>query len=126
MRNGLGTRIAMAVIAALAGAVYGVVGTVTHGATWWVIPVGLVLALVGALAFLVAVRSLTDRWTSAAAGTGLVIAVVVLSGEGPGGSVLAPAGLEAVIWTVGAPLLAVLVVAWPTLPAATLQGRRRN
>jgi hypothetical protein len=113
------SRIPTFLIAALAGAVFGVVGTVAHAATIWGIPVGLVLGIVGAGALMLAIRLLADRWASVAAGVGITLAVIVFSGEGPGGSVIAPAGIAAVVWTVACPLVAVLIVAWPELPQRT-------
>ena len=113
------SRIPTLVIAALAGAVFGVVGTVAHAATIWGIPVGLVLGILGAAALMLAIRLLADRWASVAAGVGITLAVIVFSGEGPGGSVIAPAGMAAVIWTVACPLVAVMIVAWPEFPTST-------
>ncbi|WP_458042093.1 MULTISPECIES: histidinol dehydrogenase [Bacteria] len=113
------SRIPTLFIAALAGAVFGVVGTVAHAATIWGIPVGLVLGIVGAAALMLAIRLLADRWASVAAGVGITLAVIVFSGEGPGGSVIAPAGMAAVVWTVACPLVAVLIVAWPEFPTST-------
>ncbi|WP_181003333.1 MULTISPECIES: histidinol dehydrogenase [unclassified Microbacterium] len=113
------SRIPTFLIAALAGAVFGVVGTVAHAATIWGIPVGLVLGIIGSGALMLAIRLLADRWASVAAGVGITLAVIVFSGEGPGGSVIAPAGMAAVVWTVACPLVAVLIVAWPELPAST-------
>lgn len=113
------SRIPTLVIAALAGAVFGVVGTVAHAATIWGIPVGLVLGILGAAALMLAIRLLADRWASVAAGVGITLAVIVFSGEGPGGSVIAPAGMAAVVWTVACPLVAVLIAAWPEFPTST-------
>ena len=113
------SRIPTFLIAALAGAVFGVVGTVAHAATIWGIPIGLVLGIIGSGALMLAIRLLADRWASVAAGVGIPLAVIVFSGEGPGGSVIAPAGMAAVVWTVACPLVAVLIVAWPELPTST-------
>ncbi len=113
------SRIPTFLIAALAGAVFGVVGTVAHAATIWGIPIGLVLGIIGSGALMLAIRLLADRWASVAAGVGITLAVIVFSGEGPGGSVIAPAGMAAVVWTVACPLVAVLIVAWPELPTST-------
>ncbi len=113
------SRLPTLLIAALAGAVFGVVGTVAHAATIWGIPVGLVLGIIGSGALMLAIRLLADRWASVAAGVGITLAVIVFSGEGPGGSVIAPAGMAAVVWTIACPLVAVLIVAWPEFPAST-------
>lgn len=115
------SRLPTFLIAALAGAVFGVVGTVGHAASIWGIPIGLVLGIVGSAALMLAIRLLADRWAAVAAGVGITLAVVVFSGEGPGGSVIAPAGMAAVVWTVACPLVAVLIVAWPEFPASSRQ-----
>ncbi len=113
------SRLPTFLIAALAGAVFGVVGTVGHAATIWGIPIGLALGIVGSAALMLAIRLLADRWAAVAAGVGITLAVIVFSGEGPGGSVIAPAGMAAVVWTVACPLVAVLIVAWPEFSAGT-------
>ncbi len=44
----------------------------THESTWGVVPIGIIVALVGCLALLVAVRILTgDRIAAVAAGVGM-------------------------------------------------------
>lgn len=109
-------------IAAVVGLVYGVAGTIGQAALWGVLPVGLVVAVVGVAALLVALRLLTgDRWTALAAGVGATAATLVLSGRGPGGSVVVPAGAPGelstgLVWTLVVPLLVALVVAWPGRP----------
>ncbi|WP_292812608.1 histidinol dehydrogenase [Microbacterium sp.] len=116
MKTSLGARIGMLVLAAFAGAVYGVVGTVAHASTLVALPIGLVLGIIGAGALLLAIRLLSDRWAAIAAGAGMTIAIVLFSGEGPGGSVIAPAGLAATIWTITVPLIAVAIAMWPQIP----------
>lgn len=116
MTTPLPARIGMLTIAALVGAVYGVVGTVGHGSQLLGLPLGLVLALIGAAALLLAIRLLVGRWPAVAAGAGMTVAIVVFSGEGPGGSVIAPAGALATVWTIACPLIAVLIVLWPEMP----------
>ncbi|MFT4220816.1 MAG: histidinol dehydrogenase [Microbacterium sp.] len=115
-------RVATWAIAVFVGAVYGVAGTIAHAYRLGVLPVGLLLAFVGAGALLVAIRSLTaDRWATLAAGAGLVAAVLVFSGRGPGGSVIVPDGeLDmlgpvnlGIVWTIAAPLLVAAVIVWP-------------
>ncbi|WOQ70292.1 DUF6113 family protein [Microbacterium limosum] len=118
MKPSLPARLGMWAIAAVAGAVYGVVGTVAHASTLGILPVGLVLSLIGAGSLVLAVRLLTDRRAAIATTAGMTLAIVVFSGEGPGGSVIAPAGLPATIWTILCPLVAVMVVAFPQLPSA--------
>jgi hypothetical protein len=115
-------RIGSLLLAALLGAVYGAVATVGHRQSFTIgevtIPWGLVAALVGVAALLLGIRLVAGgRWAACAAGVGVVGAVALLSLPGPGGSVLIPSGLVGTIWSVGPVLIAVLIVAWPSLPA---------
>lgn len=108
-------------LALLLGAVYGAVATVGHRQSFTIgdvtVPWGLVAALVGVAALLLGIRLVAGgRWAAAAAAVGVVGVVALLSIPGPGGSVLIPAGLVGTIWSVGPALIAVLVVAWPSLP----------
>jgi hypothetical protein len=107
-------RVATWVVAFLVGAVYGLAGTIAHAYKIGWFPLGLILALIGSAALLVAVRLLTsDRWAALTAGLGMILATLVFSGRGPGGSVIVPQTELAVAWTVAVPILVVLVVAWP-------------
>lgn len=111
-------RVLTLLIAAVSGAIYGVVGTVAQASTLWGIPIGLVLGVVGAGALILAVRLLADRWAALASGVGMTLAVMLFAGEGPGGSVIAPSDSPySLIWTLACPLLAGLIVAWPQLEA---------
>ena len=84
---GLGTWI----VAFARRAVYGLAGTIAHAYTLGWFPLGLVLAIIGCAALLAAVRLLTgDRWATLATGLGMMIATLVFSGRGPGGSVIVP------------------------------------
>ncbi|WP_065570308.1 DUF6113 family protein [Microbacterium oleivorans] len=119
--NALIARIATWVLAAVIGVVYGVAGTIGQAAVWGVVPVGLLVASVGFVALLIAVRTLTGERTSAlACGVGAMLATLVFANEGPGGSVVVPAPPEGavitpgLIWTFLVPLAAALIVAWPT------------
>lgn len=104
----------MYAFAGFAGAVYGVVGTVAQASTLAGLPVGLVLAIIGASALILAVRLISDRGSTVAAAAGLVLAIVILSGNGSGGSVIAPADDPRVwIWVLACPAIAGLIVAWP-------------
>lgn len=101
-------------LAGLFGLLVGVAGTVAHASQIGVLPVGLVLSFVAVASALVALRLLAGRAATAVGALGLLVAVVVFSGEGPGGSVIAPADdAMALVWAIGAPLIAVLAVAWP-------------
>lgn len=119
--NAVLARIATWVLAALIGAVYGVAGTIGQAATWGILPVGLIVASVGFIALMIAVRVLTgERASALACGFGALLATLVFANEGPGGSVVVPAPPEGatitpgLIWTFVVPLVAALVVAWPS------------
>ncbi|MBM7505322.1 hypothetical protein ACFPER_17690 [Agromyces aurantiacus] len=118
----LGSRIGSLAIAFAIGLVYGTLGTVGHRHAWQVgdvtIPWGLVLGLVGVAALLVGIRLVAGgRAACAAAAIGIVAAVALFSLPGPGGSVLVAGGVVGTVWAVGPALIAVLVVAWPSLPS---------
>lgn len=109
------SRIITWLVAFLVGAVYGLAGTIAHSFTLGWLPLGLVLAIIGSAALLAAVRLLTaDRWCALAAGLGMVVATVVFSGSGPGGSVIVPQTDLAVVWTISVPILVAIAVAWPS------------
>lgn len=109
------SRTATWLVAFLVGAVYGLAGTIAHSYRSGWFPLGLVLAIIGSAALLAAVRLLTgDRWAALATGIGMIVATLVFSGKGPGGSVIVAQTDLAVIWTVAVPVLVVLAVAWPS------------
>jgi hypothetical protein len=114
-------RIGSYAIAAVIGMIYGAVATVGHRNEIRIgeilIPWGLVAALAGVLALLLGIRLVAGgRWVAAAAAVGIVGTVALLTLPGRGGSVLVAGDVEGTIWAVGPALIAVLVVAWPTLP----------
>jgi len=121
-------RVATWGVAFVIGAVFGVAGTIGQAAVWELpfaaLPVGIVVAVVGAAALLLAVRALTaDRWAALATGMGIMLVTLVFSGRGPGGSIVVPAPAAdevstGVIWTLAVPILVALVVAWPTASRA--------
>lgn len=121
-------------VALIVGVVFGVAGTIGQAAHWGPVPLGLVIALIGVGALVLAVRLLTtDRWTALATGIGAMVATLVFSGRGPGGSIVVPAPGEGevstgLIWTIAVPLLVALVVAWPSLsrPRAGSEADRTN
>ncbi len=115
-------RIATWLVALVVGAAYGTAGTIAHAFTIGWFPLGLILALIGSAALLIAVRELTsDRIAALAAGAGMIAAVLVFSGPGPGGSVIVPDGELAmlgpvnlgVVWMVSVPVMAAAVALWP-------------
>lgn len=108
-------------VALIIGFVFGVAGTVGQSAMWGWFPVGLLVAIVGAAAIVLAVRLLTaDRWASLSTALGVMIATLLFSGRGPGGSVIVPAPDDGqistgLVWTVVVPLVAAIIVAWPSV-----------
>jgi len=103
------------VAAALVGGVYGVAGTIAHSVMWGPIPIGLIVAAIACAAILIAVRALThDRGAAVAAGLGMLGMIVLISGVGPGGSVVVQDTLAGRIWTYVAAGIVLLVIAWPS------------
>jgi len=115
------SRVLSWIAAALVGGVYGIAGTIGHSVMWGPVPVGLIVATIACAAILVAVRALThDRGAAVAAGLGMLGMLVLISGVGPGGSVVVQDSLAGRIWTYLVAGIVLLVVAWPsfsTLPA---------
>lgn len=109
-------------VAVVVGAVYGVAGTIGQAAHWGWFPLGVVIALAGVTAIIAAVRLLTaDRWAALATSLGAMLATLVFSGAGPGGSVVVPAPQDGVVstgvvWTIAVPVIAAIIVAWPATP----------
>lgn len=109
------SRIVSWVASALIGGVYGVAGTIGHSLAWGPVPVGIIVGAVACAAILIAVRSLThDRGAAVAAGLGMVGTLLVISGVGPGGSVVVPNTPAGQIWTYLIAGIVLLVVAWPS------------
>ncbi|WP_314423204.1 histidinol dehydrogenase [uncultured Microbacterium sp.] len=116
MRIGWISRVLSWIAAALVGGVFGIAGTIGHSLTWGPIPVGLVVGAVACGAILIAIRSLThDRGATLAAGLGMVGMLVLISGVGPGGSVVVQDTVSGRIWTYLVAGLVLLAVAWPSL-----------
>ena len=104
------------IVSAVIGAVFGAAGTIPHASLAEPVPVGLIISAIGCAGILVALRTLAqDRWAAAAGGVGMFAAVLLLSGRGPGGSVLVPDTPLAQIWMVVVGLIILVVVAWPDL-----------
>lgn len=109
------SRVLSWVAAALVGGVYGVAGTIAHSVMWGPIPIGLIVAAIACAAILIAVRALThDRGAAVAAGLGMLGMLVLISGVGPGGSVVVQDTVAGRIWTYLAAGIVLLVVAWPS------------
>lgn len=123
MRNGWISRVLSWIAAALVGGVFGVAGTIGHSLMWGPVPVGLLVGAIACGAILVAIRALThDRGATLAAGLGMIGMLVLISGVGPGGSVVVEDTLSGRIWTYLVAGLVLLAVAWPSfsrLPART-------
>ena len=116
----MGARIGTLAVAFLVGALYGSLGTVGHRHVWMIgdvaLPWGLVAALVGVAALLVAFRIFAGRLVAAIVGLGVIVMVGILTLSGPGGSVLVVGDLTGTVWSLGPALVTVFVVAWPHLP----------
>lgn len=126
------TRAGTWVVALVVGVVYGVAGTIGQAAGWSWFPVGLIVAIVGAAAIVSAVRLLTaDRWSALATGLGLMLATLVFSSAGPGGSVIVPQPVDGtvstgIVWTLAVPIITAIVVAWPAVSAQTPAAAPRD
>lgn len=95
---------------------YGTAGTIAHSLMWGVIPVGMIVAAIACAALLVAVRALThDRGATVATALGMLGMVMIISGPGPGGSVIVPNTPIGQIWIYLVAGIALLVIAWPNL-----------
>lgn len=112
------------IVAAALGGFYGAAATIAASTMIGdVFPIGLLIGLAGTCALLMAVRFLTsDRWAVVATGIGALMVSVVLSGQGPGGSVVVPQPAEGEFsvgqaWLIGLVLLIALVTAWPARSA---------
>ncbi|MGF3056628.1 histidinol dehydrogenase [Microbacterium sp. YY-01] len=107
--------VAWLIVAAI-GAFFGVASTVAHGILWGFFPVGMVLGTIALAGLMLAVRMLVaDRWACVAAGLGIFVAVVLLSGKGPGGSILVADTLWGRAWGVVVAAVVVTIAAWPDL-----------
>ncbi|GEK87332.1 histidinol dehydrogenase [Microbacterium aerolatum] len=111
------------IAAALVGVVYGAAGTIAHSLMWGPIPIGLIVGGIACAALLVAVRALThDRAAAVATAIGMIGMLMIISGPGPGGSVIVPNTPVGQIWIYLVSGIALLVIAWPNLkrvPAST-------
>ncbi len=115
-------RLGTAASALVIGIVYGAVATIGHRSALHIgdtaLPWGIVAALAGVLALLLGMRLVAGgRLAASAAAIGIVGTVALLTLPGFGGSVLIAGDLTGTVWSVAPALLAVLVVAWPKLPA---------
>lgn len=112
------------------GAMFGLAATVAHASSLSGVPwiaqtpvlsatlgsaaLGIVLGVLACGGMLLAVRLLLqDRWAALITGLGMLAGMVVISGSGPGGSVIVPNDVLGVVWTWTVAVLVLLVVAWP-------------
>ena len=111
------SRILSWVAAAVVGGVYGIAGTIAHSLMWGPVPAGLLIAAIACGALLTAIRALThDRGATLAAGLGMLETVTLISGVGPGGSVVVEDSIWGRVWIYLVAGLVFLAVAWPRLP----------
>ena len=109
------SRILTWLMALLLGIVFGTAGTITYSSMPAGIPIGFVVGIVGCAALLVALRMITeDRFAVVAAGVGMLGALVVLSGRGPGGSIVVPDSILGIVWSLGLTAVVVAITAWPS------------
>ena len=112
------------IAAALVGVVYGTAGTIAHSLMWGPIPIGLIVGGIACAALLVAVRALThDRAAAVATAIGMIGMLLIISGPGPGGSVVVPDTPVGQIWIYLICGIALLVIAWPNLRRLPTQTR---
>lgn len=105
------------IAAALVGVVYGTAGTIGHSLMWGVIPIGMIIGAIACGSLLVAVRALThDRAATLATAIGMLGMLLIISGPGPGGSVIVPNTPLGQIWIYLVAGLSLLAIAWPSLP----------
>ena len=98
------------------GVIYGAAGTIAHSLMWGPIPIGMIIGAVACAALLVAVRALThDRGATAATAIGMIGMLMIISGEGPGGSIVVPNTPLGQIWIYVVLGIALLVISWPSV-----------
>jgi hypothetical protein len=110
------SRVVSWLAAALVGGVFGVAGTIAHSLMWGPVPVGIIVGTIACGAILIAIRSLThDRAATVAAGAGMVGMLLIISGVGPGGSVVVENTVMGQIWIYVVAGLVILTVTWPSI-----------
>jgi N-acetyl-1-D-myo-inositol-2-amino-2-deoxy-alpha-D-glucopyranoside deacetylase len=115
---GRGTRIASCAIALLLGAFSGGLLTVAHQATLDVagaqVPWGIVAAILITVSLLVGLRLVFGtRLVPLFAAIGVIAAVVILSLQSAGGSLLVPGNPLGFVWIFAPVVIAIVVLAWP-------------
>ncbi len=117
-RVGLATRLVSSILALALGAFAGGVLTVIHQASITigdvVVPWGLIVALVVTAALLSGLRLVYEtRLIPGFATLGLLGTSALLALRSAGGSIIVPDNPAGVTWTIGAVLIAAVVLAWP-------------
>jgi hypothetical protein len=108
-------------VALIAGVLVGVLGAFKHqvgisATTGAGFPLGLILSLGMVVVVLAAFRVAFDtRLYAVAAAAGIILAVAILSGTGPGGSTVTIANYAGFLWSVGPGVLAAVVIGIPRL-----------
>lgn len=115
--RGAGARTAGLILAALAGATIGVLGTTSHQILTPIdggVGAGTVASLVLVALTLGGLRLVSRTRTLAlAAGVPLVLVAAAMITFSPGGSVLVPDNAAGVAWAYGAPIIAAIAIGWP-------------
>jgi len=118
--QGRAAKTVTAAIALAVGIAAGATLTIIHQSSLrvgdLVVPTGLVAGLAVLLALILGLRLVFGtRVVPGAAALGALLAIAVLSLPSAGGSILVPAGLVGYAWIFGPTLIAVVVLAWPTI-----------
>ena len=115
-----GIKIGVGALALAFGAVIGALMTAVHQSSVTVgdvaVPWGLVPALVASTGFVVGLRVLTSsRIIPILATVGIMGMTTFLASPTMGGSVIVPANITGLIWTLAPAAVILVVVAWPNL-----------
>jgi len=116
----VGIKVAVGALSLAFGAVIGALMTAVHQSNALVgdiaVPWGLVLALVASTGFVVGLRVLTSsRVIPILATVGIMGITTFLASPTMGGSVIVPANIVGLIWTLAPAAVILVVVAWPNL-----------
>ncbi|HRN28115.1 MAG TPA: PIG-L family deacetylase [Terrimesophilobacter sp.] len=116
---GIATKVISIALTALAGALIGALGTLTHqlgSEAGDAIGIGVVLALLLVILALSGLRLITrTRTLAATAGIALVAVVAAMASYSPGGSVIVPANSAGIVWAYGVPIVAAIIIGWPRI-----------